>query len=25
MGWDEAGTLLAWGTEAGEAGIVDLA
>jgi hypothetical protein len=25
MGWDENGSLLAWGTEAGEAGIIDLA
>jgi WD40 repeat protein len=25
LGWDAAGTLLAWGTEAGEAGVVDLA
>jgi len=25
LGWDSAGTLLAWGTEAGEAGVVDLA
>lgn len=24
LGWDAAGTLLAWGTEAGEAGVVDL-
>jgi WD40 repeat protein len=24
LGWDEAGTLLGWGTEAGEAGVVDL-
>lgn len=24
LGWDSAGTLLAWGTEAGEAGVVDL-
>jgi WD40 repeat protein len=24
LGWDEAGTLLAWGTEAGEAGVIDL-
>jgi hypothetical protein len=25
LGWDSAGTLLAWGTEAGEAGVIDLA
>ena len=25
LGWDAAGTLLAWGTEAGEAGVIDLA
>ena len=25
MGWDDGGTLLAWGTEAGEAGVIDLA
>ena len=25
MGWDAGGTLLAWGTEAGEAGVIDLA
>ncbi len=24
LGWDSAGTLLAWGTEAGEAGVIDL-
>jgi WD40 repeat protein len=24
LAWDEAGTLLAWGTEAGEAGLIDL-
>jgi WD40 repeat protein len=24
LAWDEAGTLLAWGTEAGEAGVIDL-
>jgi hypothetical protein len=24
LGWDEAGTLLAFGTEAGEAGVIDL-
>ncbi len=24
LGWDAAGTLLAWGTEAGEAGVIDL-
>jgi WD40 repeat protein len=24
LGWDVAGTLLAWGTEAGEAGVIDL-
>jgi len=25
LGWDASGTLLAWGTEAGEAGVIDLA
>ena len=25
LGWDAAGNLLAWGTDGGEAGIVDLA
>jgi hypothetical protein len=25
LGWDAGGTLLAWGTEAGEAGVIDLA
>jgi hypothetical protein len=25
LGWDAAGTLLAFGTEAGEAGVIDLA
>jgi len=25
LGWDASGTLLAWGTEAGEAGVLDLA
>ena len=25
LGWDADGSLLAWGTEAGEAGVIDLA
>jgi hypothetical protein len=24
LGWDQGGTLLAWGTESGEAGVIDL-
>jgi hypothetical protein len=25
LGWDAAGSLLAWGTEGGEAGVIDIA